>query len=299
MLEVFKRILYGNRFDMEPETKAKEEEAMAKAKANETINPTTAKEESTVKKAEGKSKATENKENKGEKTMQKAKTTTKATTKKSTKAKENKGMQKANGNEEMMKMLQEMTEILNDVKTEQVTFAKELKTMRTEIDEIKKGKSFEESKAKTTKGKSKETAKETKGKTTKETAKATGKGKKKSSSKGTATVEEKQTWAEKKAEYAKKFTDEEKAAYGFRKSLERKAQKFAYANTKFEERVPKKEWNKAYKTNLDLLKDATESIIDDGTVYTEMEIVIAFLESLSEMKKVRTDRKGFKKFVVA
>ena len=114
---------------------------------------------------------------------------------------------------------------------------------------------------------------------------------------------ETKTWTEKKAEYAKQFTDEEKAEYGFRKSLERKATKFAYetTNAKFEERVAKKEWNKVYKEILGFLMNAIEELASESEAYTDEEVVRDFLGTVADkgIKKVRSDVKGYAKYVRA
>lgn len=58
------------------------------------------------------------------------------------------------------------------------------------------------------------------------------------------------TWTEKKAEYASKFTEEERKAYGEQKKLERANQKEAYAKTNefFKDKgyVGKATWRKKY-----------------------------------------------------
>lgn len=314
MLEVFKRILYGNRFENTTVNNAskKEENTMAKAKANAnaTVNLTTVKEEGKLKKAEGKTNATENKanakeeptmkatENKGKattstkanekekETMQKAKTNTKGKTTNNAKAKGENTMQKAN---------ELITATINGIEItgtqEQITAiilaCANTGAVTTEPKQAK-------SKATATKGKA------TKGKTATKESKDNAKGK--SSAKGTATeTEPKKTWAEKKAEFASQFTDEERAEYGLRKRTEKAGQQFAFNFTKgsFKERVAKPEWDKAYKENLGFVNNAIEELFEEGKAYTEEEVVIEFFKTLDCVKKVRTDVKGYTKFVRA
>lgn len=69
-------------------------------------------------------------------------------------------------------------------------------------------------------------------------------------SKGNKKQVKKQTWSEKKAEYAKQFTKAERKAYGEEKQLARKNQRLAYEKTnKFFEKkgyVGKAVWRKKY-----------------------------------------------------
>lgn len=72
-----------------------------------------------------------------------------------------------------------------------------------------------------------------------------GKGKKTATKK-----EEPKTWTEKKAEYAKQFTEEQRKAYGEQKQAERTKQKTAYEKTNefFKDKgyVGKATWRKKY-----------------------------------------------------
>ena len=110
------------------------------------------------------------------------------------------------------------------------------------------------------------------------------------------------TWTEKKSDWAKEnYTDEERKEYGFKKSLERKANKFAFetTNASFKERVSKKEWNKAYKENLGYITNVLSDLFENGEAYTEEDIVVEFFKGIESVKKVRSDVKGFKKYVRA
>lgn len=170
----------------------------------------------------------------------------------------------------------------------------EVAGIRADVDALKEGKT-----AKTTKSAKTAPKKAT---TTKTATKSTAK---KSAKKQTAPKTAKtQTWTEKKAEFAKQFTDEERAEYGFRKSLERKAQKFVFelTNAEFEERVDRKVWKKAYNENLEAINNVVEGIIEqttDGAYYTDNKIILDFIGTVDRVKKVRSDRKGFTKFVRA
>lgn len=307
---------YGNQENQE---NAKENETMARAKVN----------------TKAETKVTENKTNEGEKTMQKAKssakkTATKGTTKTSANAKgettvkatESKAKGTTKATEKKGSATMQNTEMMTaNIDGIEITGTKEqvmeiIAAYAKAKEKANEGKVLSNETKKATEIKAKTSTKATKGKGTakatvteskpaKETKSAT-KGKGKSSAKKTATAkaEEPKTWTEKKAEYAKeKYTDEERAEYGFRKSLERKATKFAYeaTNAKFEERVEKKEWTKAYKEMLGYITNALEDLFETSEIYTDEEIVRDFLGTVADkgIKKVRSDVKGYAKYVRA
>lgn len=298
MLKIFSR-LFGDKPEQNTTTteygnqEKKENEIMAKAKENTKVTTNKAtenKEETTMKTTatETKKKATTktSAKAKGETTMKaterktSTKATAKATTNKTAQTKESKTMKNA----------ELVTITINGIQiqctSEQAIAITNACAKANEVKELST------TKATATKGKTTSTKAETK---------AT---KGKSSAKKTATAKaETKTWTEKKAEYAKQFTEEERAEYGFRKSLERKATKFAYetTNAKFEERVAKKEWNKAYKEILGFLMNAIEELASESEAYTDEEVVRDFLGTVADkgIKKVRSDVKGYAKYVRA
>lgn len=299
MLKLFGRLIKNTSEDVSTseitsetinEAPSKEEETMAKAKESKATEINVATKEETVMKKETtketKGKATKN--TKGDKTMSKAKTTAKTS-----KAKETKTT-KAKAKGEAMK---EVTITINGI---QITCTEE-QAMAIMVACASNGA--------TTEPTAKET-KKTSASKTKETAKKSNngnasKGKKNAPTKAKETATETKTWTEKKEEWAKEnFSEEERTAYGKQKSDDRLrswAKRFAYANTKFEERVAKEKWNEAYNKNLEVVMALTESIINDGTVYAKAkdELAMSFLATVKRIEEVKSDKRGYKKFAVA
>lgn len=149
-------------------------------------------------------------------------------------------------------------------------------------------------------GKAKSENKGNKGKTSE--GKAKGETKKRTASKGKE-VKDTRTWSEKKADFAKQFTEEEKADYVFKKNLERKATTFSYtkANENFTERVAKKEWNKVYSEILDEIKKAIEEFANANELCVKNNsLVCLFLESAEGKgfkQAEKSGKRGYKKFV--